>query len=176
MASRTYIDGDWMEGNVPIIGADSHAIWLGSITFDGARTFEGVTPDLDSHCHRLVKSTKVMNMEPSLSAGEIEEIALEGIKKFSPDSALYIRPMFWADSALDVVIPDPESTKFALTIFEATMPDNTGFSCSLSPYRRPGPETAPTNAKASCHYPNSCLLYTSPSPRDGLLSRMPSCA
>ena len=155
MASRTYIDGDWMDGNVPIIGADSHAIWLGSITFDGARTFEGVTPDLDSHCHRLVKSTKVMNMEPSLSAGEIEEIALEGIKKFSPDSALYIRPMFWADSALDVVIPDPESTKFALTIFEATMPDNTGFSCSLSPYRRPGPETAPTNAKASCHYPNS---------------------
>ena len=24
--------------------------------------------------------------------------------------------------------------------------------------------------------PNSCLLYTSPSPRDGLLSRMPSSA
>ena len=26
------------------------------------------------------------------------------------------------------------------------------------------------------HYPNHCLLYTSPSPRDGLLSRMPSSA
>ena len=26
------------------------------------------------------------------------------------------------------------------------------------------------------HYINSCLLYTSPSPRDGLLSRMPSSA
>ena len=25
-------------------------------------------------------------------------------------------------------------------------------------------------------YPNTCLLYTSPSPRDGLLSRMPSSA
>ena len=25
-------------------------------------------------------------------------------------------------------------------------------------------------------YPNACLLYTSPSPRDGLLSRMPSSA
>ena len=25
-------------------------------------------------------------------------------------------------------------------------------------------------------YANSCLLYTSPSPRDGLLSRMPSSA
>ena len=27
-----------------------------------------------------------------------------------------------------------------------------------------------------CRYPYSCLLYTSPSPRDGLLSRMPSSA
>ena len=26
------------------------------------------------------------------------------------------------------------------------------------------------------HLPNVCLLYTSPSPRDGLLSRMPSSA
>ena len=31
-------------------------------------------------------------------------------------------------------------------------------------------------AKCSCEPPSSCLLYTSPSPRDGLLSRMPSSA
>ena len=47
MAAKTYIDGDWHDGNVPVIGATSHAIWLGSIAFDGARAFEGVTPDLD---------------------------------------------------------------------------------------------------------------------------------
>ena len=29
---------------------------------------------------------------------------------------------------------------------------------------------------ADYHRPNTCLLYTSPSPRDGLLSRMPSSA
>ena len=29
---------------------------------------------------------------------------------------------------------------------------------------------------AGSHKPNTCLLYTSPSPRDGLLSRMPSSA
>ena len=32
-------------------------------------------------------------------------------------------------------------------------------------------ETSPNN-----NIPNTCLLYTSPSPRDGLLSRMPSSA
>ena len=30
--------------------------------------------------------------------------------------------------------------------------------------------------KSSFYKPDSCLLYTSPSPRDGLLSRMPSSA
>ena len=30
--------------------------------------------------------------------------------------------------------------------------------------------------KAAKNEPNTCLLYTSPSPRDGLLSRMPSSA
>ena len=32
------------------------------------------------------------------------------------------------------------------------------------------------NCPAMQFYSNSCLLYTSPSPRDGLLSRMPSSA
>ena len=35
-------------------------------------------------------------------------------------------------------------------------------------------ETARDNEEAA--YANACLLYTSPSPRDGLLSRMPSSA
>ena len=43
----TYLDGEWLEGNVPIIGPRTHAFWLGSSVFDGARAFEGVTPDLE---------------------------------------------------------------------------------------------------------------------------------
>jgi len=155
MASWTYVDGDWVAGNVPLIGADTHAIWLGSIAFDGARAFEGVIPDLDRHCQRLVNSATALSMKASLSAGEIEEIALDGVKRFAPDSALYIRPMFWAESALDLLVPNPDDTRFALTLFEAAMPKGAGFSCCLSSYRRPGPESSPTDAKASCHYPNS---------------------
>ena len=34
----------------------------------------------------------------------------------------------------------------------------------------------PTGDKTEVRGTNSCLLYTSPSPRDGLLSRMPSSA
>ena len=49
----TYLEGDWHEGNVQILGPRSHAMWLGSSVFDGARSFEGVTPDLERHCTRV---------------------------------------------------------------------------------------------------------------------------
>jgi len=49
----TYVDGDWYEGNVAILGPRSHAMWLGTSVFDGARWFEGVAPDLDLHAKRV---------------------------------------------------------------------------------------------------------------------------
>jgi len=45
----TFFEGEWREGNVPIMGSRTHGLWLGSTGFDGARAFEGVTPDLDRH-------------------------------------------------------------------------------------------------------------------------------
>lgn len=155
MASITYIDGDWHEGNVPVIGATSHAIWLGSIAFDGARAFENVTPDLDRHCERVVNSARSLHLESPLTAGEIMEIGLDGVRRFGPDAEVYIRPMLYADAGVGLLAPDPESTRFVLTVFDAPMPDGAGFSSCLSPFRRPTAETAPTDAKASCHYPNS---------------------
>ncbi len=155
MAAITFIDGDWHDGNVPVIGATSHAIWLGSIAFDGARAFEGVTPDLNRHCQRAVNSATAMHLNSPLSAEEIEAVARDGIARFPDGAELYIRPMLYADAGISLLAPDPESTRFVLTVFEAPMPTGEGFTCCLSPYRRPGPETAPTDAKASCHYPNS---------------------
>src|SRR5262249_10576568 len=49
----TFYEGDWHEGNVQLWGVRTHAIWLGSSVFDGARAFEGTTPDADLHCARV---------------------------------------------------------------------------------------------------------------------------
>ena len=48
----TFFEGQWHEGNAPIMGPRTHAAWLASTVFDGARAFEGVAPDLDRHCAR----------------------------------------------------------------------------------------------------------------------------
>ena len=54
----TYFEGAWHEGNPMIMGPMTHAPWLGSCVFDGARAFEGVAPDLDLHCQRIVRSAE----------------------------------------------------------------------------------------------------------------------
>ena len=152
----TFLDGEWFEGNRPIVGPRTHAFWLGSSVFDGARAFEGVTPDLDKHCARVNRSAKTMWLKPLMSEEAIVELAREGIKKFKPGAHLYIRPMYWAErNGQGSVPPDPESTRFCLSIYEAPLPDLTGVSITRSAFAKPLAMTMPIDAKAGCLYPNN---------------------
>jgi branched-chain amino acid aminotransferase len=152
----TFLDGEWFEGNRPIVGPRTHAFWLGSSVFDGARAFEGVTPDLDLHCARVNRSAKTMWLKPTMSEEAIVELAREGVRKFKAGAALYIRPMYWAEhNGQGSVPPDPESTRFCLSIYEAPLPEPTGIAITRSAYRKPTAETMPIDAKAGCLYPNN---------------------
>ena len=152
----TFLDGEWFEGNRPILGPRSHAFWLASSVFDGARAFDGVAPDLDKHCARLNRSARAMRLKPTMSAEAIEELAWQGVKKFPPGAQLYIRPMYWAErDGPGAVPPDPDSTRFLLTIYEAPLPAPTGISITRSPYSKPLAMTMPIEAKAGCLYPNN---------------------
>ncbi len=152
----SFYKGDWHEGNIPIMGVHSHAAFMSSSVFDGARTFEGVTPDLDLHCARVNVSATAMGLKPVVTPETWAGLARDGIKRFGPDAALYIRPMYWAESSGKLMIaPDPESTQACLTIYEAAMRPPEGSSITLSPFRKPSMETMPTLAKAGCLYPNN---------------------
>src|SRR5438552_10983646 len=70
----TFFEGAWHEGNVPIMGPRTHAAWLCSLVFDGARAFEGVTPDLDLHCARVNESAVKLYLKPLVSAGQWIEL------------------------------------------------------------------------------------------------------
>ena len=156
----TFFEGKWHHGNPPIMGPRSHAFWLASTVFDGARMFEGVSPDLDRHAERLVRSATALGMKAKTTPEEIIALTAEGIKKFTPGKALYIKPMVWAEGeGPSTILPDPEDCRFALCLFEAPMPEPRPGSITLSPFRRPTIENMPTDAKAGCLYPNNarCL-------------------
>ena len=152
----TYFEGDWHEGNIGIMGPRTHAAWLCSVVFDGARAFEGVTPDLDLHCARVNDSARKLFLKPTVSNEDWVRLAREGIQRFDKDAALYIRPMYWAEKEGPwVQAHDPESTQWCLSIYEAPMGAPKGFSITLSPYRRPTIESMPVDSKAGCLYPNN---------------------
>ena len=154
--SICYVDGRWAEGSVPLMSSTTNAAWLANIVFDGARSFEGVAPDLDLHCQRVVRSAEGLGMTPTHSAAEVLALALEGIGFFPQATPLYIRPMFWAEGGF--VLFDAASTRFALVITKMPLPDpSAGFTACLSSFRRPAPDQAPTHAKAACLYPLAAM-------------------
>jgi branched-chain amino acid aminotransferase len=154
-----WIDGEWIEGNPPVFGPRSHAAWLGSSVFDGARVFEGTMPDMDRHCERVNRSALTLGLKPTMEPGAIMELVREGVKKFAPGAALYVKPMYWAEAeGLMTVAPDPDSTRFCLSLFEAPMPVPGGLSVMKSSFRRPTLDAMPTDAKAGCLYPNNARV------------------
>lgn len=155
----TWYDGAWHEGNTPIIGAADHAAWLGSTVFDGARQFEGVRPDLDLHCARIIRSAETMGMTPPVDAATVQALIEEGCARFGAGRALYLRPMMWSrDSAPGIIDVMPENTGFSICIEALDMPQAGTFSLTVSPFCRPRPDMAVTEAKAGALYANNARI------------------
>lgn len=152
----TYLDGRWQEGNPPMMGPRTHAAWLASSVFDGARVFEHCMPDIDRHAARVTASATKSGLKPTKTADEIVALVREGVKKFKRGAPLYVKPMYWGEAdGAGHVSPDPESTRFCLCLFEAAMPEPKGASLCVSTFRRPTIETMPTDVKMGALYPNN---------------------
>ncbi|CAP42057.1 branched-chain amino acid aminotransferase [Bordetella petrii] len=145
-------DGQWTTDNPKLLGPADHAFWMASMVFDGARAFDGLTPDLDLHCQRVVRSAEKMLMKPRLGWQQIRDLCLQAVARFPAGEALYIKPMFFC--AAGFLLPEAEQTQFVLHVFKVPMPGDQGFSACFSSFARAWSNMAPTDAKASCLYPN----------------------
>ena len=122
---RTYFEGTWHDGNVPIMRAADHGSWLGSTVFDGARYFDGIAPDLLPHCTRVNASARALMMEPTMTPEEMVNLAWEGLAAYSSKTAVYIRPMYWAvDGDPTAIVPAAETTAFAMCLERIPMPSH----------------------------------------------------
>lgn len=157
---RTYFDGQWHDGDRPVMRAADHGAWLGSVVFDGARQFNGKTPDLDAHCARLNRSAEALMLRPTVSVEEMIALTHEGLKGFAPDAAIYIRPMYWGISGdATAIVPQADETGFTICLEEVPMPpETTSITLGYTRFHRPTLDTAVVNAKASCLYPNSARM------------------
>ena len=157
---RTYFDGQWHDGNATIMRAADHGAWLGSSVFDGARLFEGLTPDLDAHCDRVNRSAEALMLTPTITTEQMVELVQEGLETYVPGTAVYIRPMYWAiDGDQTAIVPKENSTGFAICLEAIPMaPQTASATLTTTRFRRPVLESAVVNAKAGCLYPNNARM------------------
>ncbi|MVO15031.1 branched-chain amino acid aminotransferase [Parasedimentitalea huanghaiensis] len=157
---RTYFNGSWQDGNVPIMRAADHAAWLGSSVFDGARLFDGMTPDLDLHCARVNRSAEALMLAPTVTTKDMVAIAREGLAMYDKGAAVYIRPMYWGiDGDVTAIVPSTDTTGFALCLEQIPMAAPTATTTlTRSRFRRPVLDSSVVNAKAGCLYPNNARM------------------
>ena len=159
-AIRTWFDGTWHDGDVPVMRAADHGTWQGSSVFDGARRFEGVTPDLDRHCARVNRSAEALMLRPTMAPERMVELIHEGLAGYPPDAAIYIRPMYWGIHGSELgLVPSGAETGFAICLEEVPMygPEKTT-TLTTTRFRRPVLEDAVCDAKAGCLYPNNARM------------------
>lgn len=157
---KTYFEGSWHDGDRMIMNAADHGAWLGTTVFDGARLFDGLSPDLDRHCARINRSAEALMITPTVTAVDMIEIIREGLESYPRDAAVYIRPMYWALEGDDLgVVPKPGATGFAVSLEQIPMaPPEAATTLTRTRFRRPVLEDAVVNAKAGCLYPNNARM------------------
>ncbi len=157
---RTYFNGQWHDGDVPIMRAADHGAWLGSTVFDGARYVNGMAPDLEAHCARVNRSAEALMITPTVATQEMVGLIREGLAAYPRAAAVYIRPMYWGiDGDPTAIVPSPDSTGFAICLEEIPMPpEGATTTLTRTRFRRPVLESAVVNAKAGCLYPNNARM------------------
>ena len=157
---RTYFDGAWHDGDVPVMNAADHGAWLGTTVFDGARFVDGIAPDLDKHCARVNHSAEALMITPTVTTEHMVEIVWDGLRRYPAGAAVYIRPMYWALHGGDLgVVPQPGATGFCVCLEEVPMPPpDASMTLTTTQFRRPVLADSVVNAKAGCLYPNNARM------------------
>lgn len=157
---KTYFEGRWHDGDLKVMNAADHGTWLGTTVFDGARYFNGLSPDLDKHCARVNRSAEALMITPTVTPEEMVALVHEGLQSYGKDAAVYIRPMYWALEGGDLgIVPKPGATGFAICLEQIPMaPSETTTTLTRTRFRRPVLEDNVVDAKAGCLYPNNARM------------------
>jgi branched-chain amino acid aminotransferase len=157
---RTFYEGAWHDEDLKIMRAADHGSWLGTTVFDGARYVNGRAPDLEPHLARVNQSANALMITPTVTTEDMQEIVRDGLKAYSPEEAVYIRPMYWALDGDEMgIVPRENQTGFAICLEAIPMaPESAATTLCTTRFRRPVQEDNVVNAKAGCLYPNNARM------------------
>ncbi|MCB1306587.1 MAG: branched-chain amino acid transaminase [Leptospiraceae bacterium] len=147
------------------VNISTHALQYGTMVFGGLRGYYNAAHDnlyifrIDDHYNRLVKSARIMQMNPPKTAAEMKSITLELARKNNFRTNTYFRPFIYkSDLQLSPRLHDIHDAFALYTVPLNDYLDTTrGMRTAVSSWRRIDENIIPTRAKASGGYINSAL-------------------
>ena len=142
---------NWNEAKTHIITQGLH---YGSAVFEGERSYNGNIFKSDQHTKRLFKSAEIIGIKIPFSESEINQSKFDLIKKMNFKEC-YVRPIVWRGSSQMGLSTNNSNIHVAIAVWDDwasyfKIEDRiAGLRLITSPWKRPAPDTAPYEAKAS---------------------------
>lgn len=159
-------DGEFVPWEEATLHAMSHVVHYGSSVFEGIRCYR--TADgpavfrLPDHLRRFLESGRVYRMEPDYTRSELEETAVELIRRNGLQSC-YVRPVAYRGYGAPGLDPDDSPVRTLMICWpwgeylgEGALEE--GVDACVSTWNRPAPNTFPVASKAGGHYVNAQLM------------------
>jgi branched-chain amino acid aminotransferase len=143
----------WKQATLHVL---SHALHYASSVFEGERAYGGVVFKGTEHHQRLHDSGAILGFKVPYSVAEIDAAADQLIKANNLVDA-YLRPIAWRGSEMMGVSAQQTRINVAIaawewpSYFSPELRDK-GIRLMWAPWRRPGPDMAPTRSKAAGLY------------------------
>ena len=152
----------WMNGKfIPWQDATSHIISQGlhyaSAVFEGERAYNGKIFKSKEHTKRFFKSAEIIGIKIPYTEDEINVAKNELIKKMNFKDC-YVRPLAWRGGEQMGISTTKSNINVAIAVWDdwasyfKIEDRKAGLNLITSPWRRPAPDTAPYQAKASGPY------------------------
>ncbi len=150
----------WMDGSlIPWRDAKlhvlSHGLHYASGVFEGERAYAGHIFRLREHTERLIRSAELLGFTLPYSADEIDAACRAVVEANGLEDA-YVRPIAWRGS--EQLAVSAQGTTVHLAIASWAWPNlfgedrMRGVRLGMAAWRRPHPQTAPTESKAAGLY------------------------
>ncbi len=143
----------WRDAKLHVL---SHGLHYASCVFEGERAYGGVIFEMTQHHTRLRKSSEILGYELPYSVEAIDAAAMDVLRANKIVDG-YLRPVAWRGSEMMGVSAQESQIHVALAAWEwpayfAPELRENGIRMMFAPWRRPAPDTAPTQSKAAGLY------------------------
>ena len=143
----------WTEAKTHVL---SHGLHYGSCVFEGERIYGGTIYKLKDHTARLFKSAEVLGMKIPFTQDEINAACIEAAQAQNIKDG-YVRPVAFRGSEMMAVSAQNTKIHVAIAVWEwpsyfDPKEKLKGIRLDIAEWKRPAPDTAPTQAKAAGLY------------------------